>query len=44
MQWTIREIKMCVDHKEQTWAPETGLFLKQSVTKQSVRVPHENLL
>ena len=22
MQWTIREIKMFIDRKEQTWAPE----------------------
>jgi len=24
MQWTIREIKMFIDRKEQTWAPERG--------------------
>jgi len=23
-QWTIREIKMFIDRKEQTWAPERG--------------------
>ena len=24
MQWTIREFKMFIGHKEQTWAPDRG--------------------